>query len=471
MPASEGFAALLLLWGLVWTATRAERRRPSATLSAAAMLLGALCVSDCAHSPQGVAAPPDQPQWPAASASRNPTHRVPIATSAAAEQSRKAPFIITFWCGPPPAELTDARAAEIAAAGFNVIGAPCEGIINTALNRRALDVAARHGLTMWILDHRTSQYDDLAPDWAARLDAALADYGDHPALGGFFLVDEPGAQKFAALGLVVEWLRAVDPRRVPYINVLPEYVPADALGTATYREHVERFMAEVQPPLLSYDYYPFKVDADRDTFFENLLLIRAAADRYGVPFLLIVQAMPHGNYRDPTEAEMAWQINHALAFGARGISYFAYWTPVHVPGAERWQFRHGLIEGGRPTEHFAEAARLNREARARAAQLTGMRSVAIADSEGVFAPPLPFGPIGDVSGAPVTAGFFAGHGTLAVLLVNQDYRQPRELELRVRSSASPEIFDPVAERWQRLRDAHIPLAAGGATLLRWTNAA
>ena len=50
--------------------------------------------------------------------------------------------------------------------------------------------------------------------------------------------------------------------------------------------------------------------------------------RHDVPFLLIVQAMPHGPYRDPTEAELAWQVHHALAFGARGISYFTYWTPV-----------------------------------------------------------------------------------------------------------------------------------------------
>jgi hypothetical protein len=55
----------------------------------------------------------------------------------------------------------------------------------------------------------------------------------------------------------------------------------------------------------------------------------------------------------------------------------------------------------------------------------------------VSAPPLPFGPIRR-HGAPVTAGFFAGHGTLAVLLVKLDYRQPRELSCAC-SSASPEI--------------------------------
>ncbi|MDD1717386.1 MAG: hypothetical protein LUQ45_03955, partial [Methanoregulaceae archaeon] len=44
--------------------------------------------------------------------------------AAADKPAAPAPPIITFWCGPPLAELDDARAAEIAAAGFTVIGPP-----------------------------------------------------------------------------------------------------------------------------------------------------------------------------------------------------------------------------------------------------------------------------------------------------------------------------------------------------------
>jgi hypothetical protein len=320
-------------------------------------------------------------------------------------------------------------------------------------------------LSLWIADGRVSAADDLPDDWEARLAAAAADYREYPALGGYFVIDEPSAAQFGNVGRVVERLRSLDPRRMPYVNMLPDYASPDALGTPTYREHVERYMAEVRPPLLSFDYYPFKIDADRETFFESLLLVRAAAARYRVPFLLIVQAMPHGPYRDPCEAEMAWQVNHALAFGARGISYFAYWTPTHP---DRWQFRRGLVEGGRPTAHLAEAARINGAARAHAAALTGMRSLAVVDSEGRFAPPFPFGPIAAASGAPVTAGFFGSDGVLAVLLVNQDYRQPHQLELQVRSSSAPEAFDPATQRWQPLRGNRLLLAAGGARLLRWT---
>src|SRR5262245_51224657 len=77
------------------------------------------------------------------------------AMARAAEAPRfEAPFVITFWCGPPLDQLDDHRAAEVAAAGFNVIAPPCEGGYDRDRNLRALDVAGRAGLGMWVADHR-----------------------------------------------------------------------------------------------------------------------------------------------------------------------------------------------------------------------------------------------------------------------------------------------------------------------------
>ena len=463
MSASEGIGALVLLWGLVAVATRSPRARPTPIAISAAMLLAGLCLGCRAYAPPGGRVdPPDRPPAVAIAAT---------AAAPAADPVTKptVPFIITFWCGPPLAELTDTRAAEIAAAGFNVVGAPCEGAVNSELNHQALDVAGRHGLTLWITDPRIDQTHDLPDEWEALLAGAVADYGGHPALGGYFLVDEPGADRFADLAKVVARLQAIDPGHVPYVNLLPDFATPDGLGTASYRDYVEQFVAVVRPPLLSFDYYPFKADTDRATFFDNLSLVRSLAREYGLPFLLIVQAMPHGPYRDPSAAELAWQINHAVAFGAGGISYFAYWTPVNVVDAERWHFRRGLVEAGQPTDHFHDAARLNRDARAYAEQLNGLRSIAVADSAGRFGSPLPIGPIAAIDGGPVTAGFFLGTDALAVVLVNQDYKTEREVTLRLGDGAGkPQAFDVGSGRWHRLRHPTLTLAPGGAHLLRWT---
>jgi hypothetical protein len=464
MAPSEGVAALLGIWGLVAVAARAKRHAlagpPALALATALLTL----VSACAPAPERRVA---ETSLPHSSERALVAHLANAGCPATAGSGRE--FIITFWCGPPLPEFTDARAAEIAAAGFNVVGAPCEGAINPALNHQALDTAARHGLLVWIADDRLSQYNDLDPQWEARLVDAVADYGGHPALDGYFLVDEPGAEKFADLGKVVARLQAADARRVPYINLYPDFTPPEVLGTSTYPQHVAQFMALVRPPLISFDYYPFKNDLDRPTFFDNLTLIRDAAQKDRVPFMLIVQAMPHGPYRDPSAAEIAWQVNHGLAFGARGISYFAYWTPVNVLNADRWQFRNGLVENGAPTAHFAEAARINASTRAIADQLDGSCSIAVADSAQHFGVRLPFGPLDAIDGAPITAGFFSGKGTLLTLFVNQDYTHARQVTLRLRPDvAPPETFDPSSGRWQRLDDGGLDLDAGGAKLVRWT---
>ncbi len=393
-----------------------------------------------------------------------------VATHASAPQSPPiSAFIVTFWCGPPLAEFTEERAAEIAAAGFTVVGAPCEGPVNTDLNRRALDIAARHGLQMWIADRRLDQLCPLHPQWESRALAAVADYGDHPALGGYFLVDEPGAEKFGDLALVVKRLREEDPTHLAYINLLPDFVPAEDLGAESYREYVESFITTVRPQLLSYDHYPFKDDGDRASFFANLATMRNLAEDYDLPFMLIVQAMPHGPYRDPTEAELAWQVFHALAYGARGISYFAYWTPVNVRDAGQWRFHHGLIEDGKPTLHYLQAMRLNRSARAITQQLAPFRSLTVGDSLGEVAAPFPIGPIAAIDGGPVTAGFFADEdGQLAVLLVNRDYRYGTVITLRLRDrEQAPQRFDSEMGKWLDRDDTTFSLPPGAAQLIRW----
>jgi hypothetical protein len=378
-----------------------------------------------------------------------------------------ARFILTFWCGPPLAQFDDARAAEIAAAGFTVVGAPCTGGSDPDLNLRALEVAARHGLRMWVRDHRISPASIAAPDGPAQLDAAVAQYGASPALGGYFIDDEPTVSEFAGVAAVVSALHDADPDHLAYVNLLPDYAPAEPRGAPTYEDYVEQFISTVHPQLLSYDYYPFGTEKDRSTFFKNLAAIRAAALQHDLPFMLIVLAMPHGPYRDPTEAELAWQVHHALAYGARGVSYFTYWTPEK---GGQWNNRNGLIVEGRPTLHYFQAARLNRGVRALGDALAAFRSIAVADSAGEIGVGFPIGPIAAIEGGPITAGLFGdGSGRLAALLVNRDYRFGVTAHVVLQPGASlPAAFDPETLAWEPAAATSFVLPPGGARLLCWS---
>ena len=376
-------------------------------------------------------------------------------------------FVLTFWCGPPLPDFTDERAAEIAAAGFNVVGAPCEGPFNPALNRRALDLAARHGLRLIIKDKRLSAYYALPSGWQREASAALADYRDHPGLAGFILIDEPGPERFDDIAALTRRIRREAPGAIAYVNLLPDYAVEDDLGAHGYRDYVEEFVLRTRPHLLSYDHYAFlEGGSDRPSFFANLATVRDVAREYDIPFLFILLAMPHGPYRDPSEAELRWQAFQALAFGARGISYFAYWTPVDVRDGPGMRFRHGLIEGGVATRHYFEAKRLNEQLRALADALDGFRPVAASVASGGAA--LPAGPLQAVDGDPLTAGVFRDRdGATAVVLVNQSYDAPARARLRLaEDAAAPRLLDPQTRRWSTYAGA-LSLPPGGAVLLRW----
>ncbi len=375
-------------------------------------------------------------------------------------------FITTFWCGPPLDVLDDTRAAEIAGAGFNLIGASCEGPVNRKLNEKALAVAQRHGLRMLIKDPRMSAYKDLAGKWKVRANRAIADYRGAPALAGFFLIDEPHSDRYTDIAALRRRLRAKAPELIGYVNMLPDYV---FHSDDDYQEYLESYLFKTQPALLSYDYYPFRKDEDRPSYFANLSLVRRLALEYGIPFMAIVQLMPHADYRDVSEGELAWQVFHPLAFGARGISYFAYWTPSRVRDNNAYRFRNGIIEGGLPSQHYPRVQRLNRTIRSIAAQLGGFRSTAVWDSGGKLAKAKLRSPLASVTSAhPLTVGFFAKESKRAAIVVNQSYDEVNQITLQAVGGERIEVFDTGQQAWGDLPQP-LSVEPGAAVLVRLAN--
>lgn len=249
-------------------------------------------------------------------------------------------FMLSFWCAPPSEETNLQRYREIAECGFNVVLPPC-GAWGVELNRQVLDLCQKTGLKAIVGDGRVlaKQPDD--PDFARNLDAVIAHYAHHPALAGYFLMDEPNASAFPLLGAVNRYLLQKDPKRLPYINLFPNYANEQQLGTKSYDEHVARYIKEVQPALVSWDHYALFENGERDIYFENLEIVRRHCLQANLPFVQIVLTVPHGPYRDPDEADLRWQAYSTLAYGAKGILWFTYWTPPFDP---QWRFRNAIIK-------------------------------------------------------------------------------------------------------------------------------
>src|SRR4051812_20746903 len=175
-----------------------------------------------------------------------------VSTARAAEQEQ---FEVSYWLGPPEKFTTLERYREIKDAGFTIAFPPLQ-VPSVEGNRKILDLCQQVGLKAMIADQRMATSLDV-PDARAKLDAIVKDYGDHPALYGYFIVDEPSADAFAKLGEVVAYLKTKDPKHPGYINLFPTYAaPGAQLGTPTYEQYVDRFVELVHPHVISYDHYP-----------------------------------------------------------------------------------------------------------------------------------------------------------------------------------------------------------------------
>lgn len=250
-------------------------------------------------------------------------------------------FAIGFWVAPQTDQNVEARYAEIAEAHFSFVMGLCGG--NTPVPEpEQLRWCEKYHLKALVSAHGRS----------------LTTLPDGPAVWGYSLMDEPSAKLFPELRTKVDALRASRPGKLSFINLFPDYATPDQLGSSNYQEHVSRFMSEVRPDVLSMDHYPiFRPERDgRDNYCRNLEEMRRASVEAGIPFWNFFNAMPYGPHTDPTEAQMRWQIFTSLAYGAKGVMYFCYWTPR---GEEFPKGGAILTADGRRTRHYEEAKRLN----------------------------------------------------------------------------------------------------------------
>jgi len=230
-------------------------------------------------------------------------------------------FPISFWVQPANTYENWKTAAEC---GFTVVPVHAATVEE---GRQVLDWLQEFGILGMIADPRINHKMTENRGWKEAIQQVVEAYQDHPALLGYYVTDEPGYDRFEALAKIIKTFRKLDDKHVAFINLFPNYASADQLGTISYDRHVETYLDIVKPELLSYDHYALMEYGDRPEYFPNLETIRAHALRVGIPFMNIFLSTPHFNYRDPSPADLRWQVYTSLAYGAKAIAYFTYVTP------------------------------------------------------------------------------------------------------------------------------------------------
>lgn len=327
----------------------------------------------------------------------------------------KDEFFIGQWCG--PTEFTQEKFAEVAAANFTVAmvsaGSP-------EANIKALDLCQANKIKGLVCDERTYPprgRGRRSADLTAAIDQAVADYSKHPALWGYYITDEPDAGQFNRCASVNHYLLSKDPAHMPFVNLLPTYASTQQLGASTYDTYVDQSLRVIGQKFLSFDHYALMADGSvRADYFSNMAIIRRQSIKHKVPFNYILLSVPHGPYKDVTEADLRWQVNTALAYGARGIMYFTYTTPSGAHDA--------IIDAsGKPTAKYDIAKRINGELKKLSPTLMSLHSVAVFHTgtlpEGCK--PLPEGGLikGIKGGEFVIGQFYSNDGGRYAMIVNR----------------------------------------------------
>ena len=356
-----------------------------------------------------------------------------------------------FYCGPPLEQSTPARFGQALDAGFTFSMPPCgdDSGYTAAQNMQILDAAQAAGMPVMVMDNRMQEALDNPAVRAQLLDAIVSSYSSHPALWGYFVYDEVPPELIGAVAAVVAGLRARDPRHPAYVSLFPDYYPA----IPDYDQYLRDYVRQIRPAESIYDYYPFLADgSDRTGFFANLSAVRRVGLESSTPIWFFAQLTELPGLRRASENEKRWQGLQALAYGARGLMFFTYWSEVR-PGFPE----PGVIDPrtGLPTEHYPEVQRVNSQVRAFGQQLASARSQDVFHN-GPLAPGAvtrpPRASIYIPSSAPITAGLFDSADYRYAMLANRDYSATVSTAAVLTFGASrPQRLDVSSGRWVTVR--------------------
>lgn len=173
----------------------------------------------------------------------------------------------------------------------------------------------------------------------------------HPGIGMLGIWDEPSAEAFPFWAEVVRRIDARYGEGAASLNLFPNYASVaensdseakSQLGTASYAEHIARYVATVPTPFIMFDHYPIYDTPARTHQFSaqwygNLREVAVACRASGRDMRVGGQAnsRPIGGEKSgkwaepPTENQLRYQAFSAMAFGANCIiwgCWNGWWT-------------------------------------------------------------------------------------------------------------------------------------------------
>lgn len=177
---------------------------------------------------------------------------------------------------------------------------------------------------------------------------------------GYIIQDEPSVPDIKKQLKNIERIKKIDSTHLFYVNLLP-YYRQDWFSAAAKVDAYEEYLtaASTLPcQQISFDFYPVTTEGIRNTWYNNLELIRQESLNTKKPFWGFVLSTPHSIYPQPTLGSLRLQIYSNLVYGAQAIQYFTYWSPT----PRNYDYHDAPIDvNGKKTKTWILVQQMNQE--------------------------------------------------------------------------------------------------------------
>ena len=268
-------------------------------------------------------------------------------------------MISVFW--PPTQEyINDEQYKYMADAGITYVMGSGDNLGAKDVQLKMLELCYKYGIRMTVGDDRLGSR--LLNMNEKSINKVVEEYRNVPAANGYYMLDEPFNPNVFIDAYRI--LKNADPNSYMHLNFLP-YASYGSIDV--YKAQMNDWVklcaqTGYTQDYLMYDLYPFglaKGSMNRTGFLLNLNAAREVGLANGVKTGTYIQSVTQSvAFRSPTESETRYEINMALAFGYKQLSYFTWFTPYN----RSEPFEDGIISyQGVPNPKYEFICRVNSE--------------------------------------------------------------------------------------------------------------
>lgn len=387
-----------------------------------------------------------------------------------------------------PEMINDKYYTMIQECGVNVIVySPTDYEYTPEYILQMLEFGDKYGIGHFVTDTKVHSGVLSLSETAERIN----NYANYASFCGVHVVDEPylegiigdGTKDMNDYAPVFEQLKGLGIHAGS--NLLPSWV---FYSNEDFEKYVDTFITNCDTPYLSFDYYVFDKERSIAEYFYNLSVYREAAQKADIPLWVFIQAGSQWNDANgrfdsetphyPNKKQFDWNINTALAYGAKGIQYFPLIQPYWFAWAESTEFdfqRNGLIGAwGNKTQWFYYAKDMKAHIAAidevlmnsvnkgvLASGETAQRETAMSECilEGTA-----WRELADISGEALV-GCFNYQGKTALYVVNYDTEYAQNIKLTFQDEYQFSVIQNANKAYYSGSQIELPMQAGEGVLI------